>query len=191
MTSWMSDFGSQARFGSGINFIELQLRQALAATASVKGPDSFRTACVCECLARMPDVVASSALGGLLKVLRQEILRAVYVDGERVGDGQFVDAQNLLCRPTFFTECETLRKQTCELEERLADWQRAKDELAQDSDGRNELLQMALARWNATLASIKAAPDQGGQDTLRKLSAVRAPPMPMRRLPYPASWRLV
>jgi len=157
MASWLSEFagGQQhAHFGSGVLFIELQLRQALAATAAAGGmPDAFRTACVCECLSRLPE--AAGGFGNVLGLLRQEVLRAVYVDYEQLAQsGRPTDAQQLLARPTYFTECEKLRAKVAALEERLSDWQRAKEELAQDSDGRAELLRLAATRWNNVLGMV-------------------------------------
>lgn len=174
MASWLSEFDSQTKFGSNALFIEMQLRQALAATAAPQGqPDRFRTACVCEALARLPQSAGSFA--GVLLLLRKELLRAVYVDHEKLEKRrQPVDAQGLLQCTTFFAECAKLRERNAEQEERLADWYRAKDELAQDSDGRNELLRLAVARWNTVLATVKSElrglPEV--QETARKLSGL-------------------
>lgn len=176
MEFWLSEFGAQkaANFGSGVLFIEMQLRQALAATAAANGqPDAFRTACVCECLSRLPEV--AGGFSTVLGLLRQELLRAVYVDYSELSRlGRAIDAQQLLGRPTFFSQCDDLRGQVAALHERLADWQRAKEELAQDADGRKELLKLALARWNGVLANVRA---EGGapetlHETSRKLSAL-------------------
>lgn len=57
------------------------------------------TACVCECLARLPSV-ASESYAGVLQLLYQELLRAVYVDIDQLGrSGRRVDAQALVRVP--------------------------------------------------------------------------------------------
>ena len=74
---------------------------------------AFRTACVGECLNRLPAMAGK--FGDVLRLLRQELLRAVYVDYEQLArSGRPVDAQTLLGRPTFFAECEALRRQKAE-----------------------------------------------------------------------------
>ena len=181
MASWHNDLAAGAqksKFGSGILFLELQLREALAATAAAAGkPDAFRTACVCECLGRLPDA-ATSGFSNVLQLLRQELLSAVYVDYEKLARGRGgrpIDAQELLNRPTFFTECEKLRQKCAAFEERFADWEKAKGDLAQDSEGRNELLRLAATKWNAVMSALKA---DGGTipeamaETSRKLSGL-------------------
>ena len=84
----MKDFSEYHGFKSSITFIEFQLRQALAATASAQGPDAFRTACVCECLHRLaqPDVVGAG-LSAVLKLMREELVKAIYVDHKPFGRG--------------------------------------------------------------------------------------------------------
>ena len=147
VASWLTEFEEQSGFGSAALFIEFQLRQALAATStnSHAGPDSFRTACVCEALARLPEATGSFA--GVLQLLRSELLRSVYIDCDRLARrGRPIDAQGLLSCKTYFAECEVLRREKQELEESLSDWHRAKQELTQDSEGRNELLRLAGAR---------------------------------------------
>jgi len=173
MSSWLSEFEGQGKFGSGAIYIEMQLRQALAATQTERQPDSFRTACVCECLARLPDAAGSFA--GVLKLLRGELLKAVYVNHESLERRRRrVDAQGLLECKTYFDEVATLQAKIVEQNERLADWQRAKQELAQDADGRNELLRLAVARWNTVLSTIKGEMRSHSevQETARKLSAL-------------------
>lgn len=175
MASWLSEFEEQARFGSAALFIEMQLRQAMAATAADNRPDSFRTACVCECLARLPEVAGSFA--GVLQLLRTELLRAIYADFEsleRRSRRVRLDAQGLLSCKTYFSEVTTLRAIVAEQEERLADWHRAKQDLAQDSDGRNELLRLAVARWNGVLNTVKSEMRSAAevQETSRKLSGL-------------------
>lgn len=152
-----------------------ELRQVLAATAAAQQrlPDSFRTACVCECLSRLSEAAGSFA--GVLCLLRSELLRAIYVDAGAVSRaGRPVDAQGLLECPTYFSECAALRARVSEQAARLADWHRAKEALAQDADGRNELLRMAVTRWNAALSSLKT--EMRGQaevqETARKLSGL-------------------
>lgn len=176
MASWMKTFGERKDFGSGIVFLEMQLRQALAATSSSGDPDAFRTACVCECLQRLPEVAGPSA--AVLTLLRQELMRAVYLDYQPFGKGRHaIDAQALLARKTYFTECVELRMRVKALEERLTDWIATKDALAQDSDGRNELLRLAANRWNTVLLTIRESAGGGGaadalQETSRKLNAL-------------------
>ena len=175
MASWVNEFGgsrsTKNKFGSGVLYIEMQLRNVLAATASAQGkPDAFRTACVCECLGKLPEV--AGGFSGVLHLLRQELLRAVYLDYEQLSrGGRPVDAQALLARPTFFVECESLRRENANLTERLSDWSRAKLEFAQDADGRNELLRLALARWNAVLSTVKSGTDDV-REVGRKLSGL-------------------
>ena len=86
--SWMKDFAERQGFKSSITFIEFQLRQAMAATSSAQGPDAFRTACVCECLHRLaqPDAVGAG-LSAVLKLMREELLKAIYVDYKPFGRG--------------------------------------------------------------------------------------------------------
>ena len=130
-------------------FIEFQLRQALTATLSASSPDEFRTACVCECLHRLaqPDAAGASC-AAVLGLMREELLKAIYVDYKPFGRGthvsssvrpehehapfaslawrrisradtsrsgvcftrQPIDAQALLSRRTYFSDCDTLRK---------------------------------------------------------------------------------
>lgn len=73
--------------------------------------------------------------------------------------------------PTFFSEHARLERRVVELEGRLADWGRAKEELVQDSEGRNELLRLAATRWNAVLATFKGRDEapEALQETIRKL----------------------
>ena len=118
VASWLSEFQEQASFGSAALFIEFQLRQALAATSASThaGPDSFRTACVCEALARLPEATGSFA--GVLQLLRSELLRSVYTDCDRLArQGRPIDAQGLLSCKTYFSECESLRREKQELKE--------------------------------------------------------------------------
>ena len=82
-----------------------------------------------------------------------------------------------LARKTYFTECVELRMRVKALEERLTDWIATKDALAQDSDGRNELLRLAANRWNTVLLTIRESAGGGGagdalQETSRKLNAL-------------------
>ena len=156
LASYLAEFDEQKGFKSAAVFLEMQLRQALAATSATAsaGPDSFRTACVCEALARLPEAAGSFA--GVLQLLRTELLRSVYVDAEALARrGRRMDAQGLLTCRTYFAECDALRREVRQLEQRLSDWRRAKDELKQDSDGRNELLRLAVARWNAVLGTVR------------------------------------
>ena len=145
MASWLADFQQQQHtFGSPALFFEMQLREALAATASAEGqPENFRTACVCEVLARLPPI--SGSLSGLLQLLRSELLRAIYVDVGmlRARQDNVLDAQALVGCRTFFSECSALRRQNQELQEQLHNWQRTKQELMREADGRNELLRLA------------------------------------------------
>jgi hypothetical protein len=205
-------------------FIEFQLRQALAATSTARGPDAFRTACVCECLHRLaqPDA-AGAGCAAVLSLMREELLKAIYVDYKPFGRGthvssrpvltrrtrapvglfssallwglrrarrtdtspsvpfllrQPVDAQALLSRRTHFSDCDTLRKRVSALEERLADLEAAREALAQDTDGRNELLRLAASRWSAVLAGLQESPRGGArgsealQETIRKLNGL-------------------
>ena len=177
MASWLREFGERDDFGSPVVFVELQLRQALAATAAAGGrPDAFRTACICECLGRLPEVAGHFA--SVLSLLRQELMRAIYVGYEpfgRTGSRQ-VDAQSLLSRPTYFTECFALRKRVVHLEERLNDWLTTKEALMQDADGRNELLRLAAAKWSTVLTTIRDAAGGGTpeamQETTRRLAGL-------------------
>lgn len=91
---------------------------------------------------------------------------------------QPVDAQALLSRRTHFSDCDTLRKRVSALEERLADLEAAREALAQDTDGRNELLRLAASRWSAVLAGLQESPRGGArgsealQETIRKLNGL-------------------
>ena len=192
MASWLQEFRRQqpavaggkhggggagkASFGSSAVFIELQLRQALAATQLTPGkPDAFRTACVCECLSRLPE--AAGHFSGVLSLLRQELLRSIYVDFDRFAFGGGVDARVLLERRTYAAECDALRAEVAELKDKLDDWRTVRDDLARDSDARNELLRLAAGRWNSVLGTIREAnpnADQAEtlQETSRKLSAL-------------------
>ena len=174
MASWLKTFGEHSNFGSGVVFLELQLRQALTATqATDDKPDAFRTACVCECLTRLIPVSGSSA--GVLALLKDELMRAVYVGKQPFGKGT-VDAQTLLSRSTYFFECAALHERVASLEERLSDWTATKEQFMQDADGRNELLRLAVARWNAVLATLRETAGntsvEGMQDTARKLASL-------------------
>ena len=106
--SWMKDLSEQHAFKSSITFIEFQLRQALAATSSTQGPDAFRTACVCECLHRLaqPDAVGTG-LSAVLKLMREELLKAIYVDYKPFGRGvrvrSRVQEREGPCRSGFFS----------------------------------------------------------------------------------------
>lgn len=63
MSEWLHEFqGGTQHFNSSALFLEVQLRQALAATSSSSSssqPDAFRTATVCECLSRLPEAAGS------------------------------------------------------------------------------------------------------------------------------------
>lgn len=172
MASWLSEFDSQSAMKSPALFIEMQLRQAIAATSGGRRPDRFRTACVCECLARLPAAVGNFA--GVLQLLRTELLRAVYVNHEEIERRRRrIDAQSLLECKTYFDEVAVLHARISDLEEQLADWHHTKQELAQDVDGRNELLRLALNRWNMVLSTVKSEALREKaevQDTAKKLS---------------------
>jgi hypothetical protein len=86
-----------------------------------------------------------------------------------------IDAQSLLECKTYFDEVAVLHARISDLEEQLADWHRTKQELAQDVDGRNELLRLALNRWNMVLSTVKSEALREKaevQDTAKKLSAL-------------------
>ena len=174
MASWLSEFDSQSAMKSPALFIEMQLRQAIAATSGGRRPDRFRTACVCECLLRLP--AAAGNFAGVLQLLRTELLHAVYVNHEDIERRRRrIDAQSLLECKTYFDEVAVLHARISDLEEQLADWHRTKQELAQDVDGRNELLRLALNRWNMVLSTVKSEALREKaevQDTAKKLSAL-------------------
>ena len=159
MHDYMRESDERAVFNSSALFLEVRLRQVLAASVRELGkPDRFRTAAVCDCLGRLAE--AQSSFRRILQLLHEEVLHAVYADaGTRLPEGRPVaaapGATALLGCTTFFARAEALAEDNRLLGERLASFERSRLELQQEAEGRAEMLRLALERWNGVMGALQ------------------------------------
>lgn len=140
MEKWIHEYAGPGHFNSNAVFLEVRLRQAIAASVSQPGqPDRFRTAAVCDCLSRLPE--AAGSFSRILQLLRAELLRAIYVNiDELEARGVVADATSLLSCKTFFSKTEDLAKEKAELTERVSLLEKSRQTLQQETEGRAEIL---------------------------------------------------
>ena len=173
ISNWLREFDEGTNYTSPSLFLELRLRQALSAVDHRPAPDAFRTATVCECLARLAE--AGGPLKSLLELLRLELLRSVYVGFDQAEAASKrrhtpIDAEALLRMPTYFGKAHELQQANVELSERIAMWERTKLELKRDAEVRAELLRVALTRFSAVMCELAG----GGLEAEEVLAKVGA-----------------
>ncbi|KAL3931010.1 MAG: hypothetical protein SGPRY_001300 [Prymnesium sp.] len=156
MLQWLREFEQGTHhFQSPAVHLEVQLRKALAATASsFTGPDAFRLAAVCECLSRLPE--AAGGFSRILQLIRAELMRAIYIDFDGLESREeSVDGRSLFCAKTYFARVDELLKENSALQDRFAAMQSARLTLQKESEARAHMLKLALERWNKLTGLIK------------------------------------
>ncbi|KAL1521730.1 hypothetical protein AB1Y20_021385 [Prymnesium parvum] len=172
LNEWLQEFeGGAGEFYSSAVFLEVQLRKALAATSSSSTPDTFRTAAVCECLARLPE--CAGPFSRILQILRAELLRSVYHDFDHVeSTNSVVNAEVLFKSKTFFSKVEELRQFNEEMSDRFSALEKSRQALQTETAARAEMLRMALERWNSVMVLVKRdlRGSREAQDAVDRLS---------------------
>ena len=123
LDKWMRQLDSEeGQYHSGVLHLEVSLRCALK--AAPPAPHPFRTALVCESLARLP--AYTPMLKPLIQLLRHEMLRAIYIDYDAAeARGVAMDARSLSKIQPFFSEVGAVHEKNVELQELLGAWHHA------------------------------------------------------------------
>ena len=113
LQEWLRTYDAeQNQYTSVTVFAEMKLRQALVVTSRLGLPNPIRTAAVCSCFDRVASLF--HRYEGLLRTLRGELLRSIYVDyrpGAVTGGGAQAYS---MCTP-YFEELRKEKRKTAEL----------------------------------------------------------------------------
>ena len=153
MAPFMTDFVAEWRLGfsaeqtaykSFVLYMEVKLRQGLLVTARLGLPNPYRTAIVCECLERLSGVFGR--YDACLRVLRGELLRAVYLEYEPTRPGETVGFDTHMRRTPYFARCAELE---AELEETKVAFRQHKEQTEENMKQR--------AAWDKLINRIERA----------------------------------
>ena len=124
---WKLSFSAErASYRSFVLLMEVKLRQGLLVTARLGLPNPYRTALVCECLERLSAVFGR--YDACLRVLRGELLRAVYVEYTPAPEGASGGLDLHLSRTPYFARCAELQAQLEELQATFKLYKEQQDE---------------------------------------------------------------
>ena len=154
LQEWLRTYDAeQNQYASVTVFAEMKLRQALVVTAKLGLPNAIRTAAVCSCF----DLVASlfHRYEGLLRTLRGEMLRAIYVDFRPgvVGGG----AQAYSMCTTYFEELRKEKRKTAELQLTIKQWGDERFSSLKQVDDRRKSLDAIIEQLKRVVMAAVAA----------------------------------
>ena len=173
LSSWMQQQSAdEEHFASKAVFVEVRLRQALSASASLgKVPNIFRTALVCDAFERVAPL--SGRLEPLLGLLWRELLRCVFVDDSNAdGDGDDATtttparggARGYANRTPYFAEVRRVESELAELRATMANWEAQRTAAIAEIEERNRSVNHTLSAWNRALVHAGA---EGKQQELQ------------------------
>jgi len=177
--------GESDRFASTAVYVELRLRQALAASEALGAPNLFRCAVVCDAWERVAPMLGRYE--SLLSLVWRELLRCMFADYDEGLPGS--DARGYAKRRPFFVEVQRLHKAAAEQAATIDAWGVQREEAMDALGERSKTISHTLSVWNRALASAGAgsvvkAEALEGQVCFRR----RPPPVPppsCRRLDAP------
>ena len=119
LQEWLRTYDAeQNQYASVTVFAEMKLRQAVLVTQRLGVPNDIRLAAVCSCFDRVASLF--HRYEGLLRTLRGEMLRAIYVDYRPNVVMSGAQAYTM-CTP-YFEELRRERRKTAELQLLIKQW---------------------------------------------------------------------
>ena len=163
LQEWLRTYDAeQNQYSSVTVFAEMKLRQALVVTSKLGLPNPIRTAAVCSCFDRVASLF--HRYEGLLRTLRGELLRSIYVDyrpGAVIGGGAQAYS---MCTP-YFEELRKEKRKTAELRGLIKEWGEERTSSIQAAEERRRALELVIEQLKQLVASSQppAPPASAGE----------------------------
>lgn len=154
LAHWLSTFSAEEEaFASKAVFVEMRLRQALACSAMLNTPNTFRCAIVCDAWDRVAPL--TGRLEGVLSLLWNELLRCLYAD---YSDGLAGSGAKAYAGKTpYFVEAQRLRLQHANQQDTLKLWQEQRGREMSVLAERNKSINHTLSAWNRALGYVSGS----------------------------------
>lgn len=153
LSHWTAAYaGESDRFASTAVYVELRLRQALAASEALGAPNLFRCAVVCDAWERVAPLLGRYE--SLLSLVWRELLRCMFADYDESLPGS--DARSYARRQPFFVEVQKQRKAAAEQAATISAWGAQRQEAMEALGERSKTISHTLSVWNRALASAGA-----------------------------------
>ena len=163
LQEWLRTYDAeQNQYTSVTVFAEMKLRQALVVTSKLGLPNPIRTAAVCSCFDRVASLF--HRYEGLLRTLRGELLRSIYVDyrpGAVIGGGAQAYS---MCTP-YFEELRKEKRKTAELRGLIKEWGEERTAALQAAEERRKSLELVIEQLKRLAAGSQppAPPASAGE----------------------------
>ena len=158
LAHWLATFASgEEAFASKAVFVEMRLRQALACSAMLSTPNTFRCAIVCDAWERVAPL--TGRLEGVLSLLWSELLRCIYADySDGLAGG---GAKEFAARTPYFVEAQRLRSQHANQTDTIKLWQEQRNREMGVLAERNKSINHTLSAWNRALGFVAGTKHAG------------------------------
>jgi len=154
LQEWLRTYDAeQNQYTSVTVFAEMKLRQALVVTSKLGLPNPIRTAAVCSCFDRVASLF--HRYEGLLRTLRGELLRSIYVDyrpGAVIGGGAQAYS---MCTP-YFEELRKEKRKTAELRGLIKEWGEERTAALQAAEERRKSLELVIEQLKRLAADSQS-----------------------------------
>ena len=161
LQEWLRTYDAeQNQYTSVTVFAEMKLRQALVVTSKLGLPNPIRTAAVCSCFDRVASLF--HRYEGLLRTLRGELLRSIYVDyrpGAVIGGGAQAYS---MCTP-YFEELRKEKRKTAELRGLIKEWGEERTASLHAADERRKSLDLVIEQLKRLAAGSQPPASAGGE----------------------------
>ena len=163
LSHWVGSHAEESdRFASSAVYVEMRLKQALAASSQNGAPNLFRCAIVCDAWERVMPMLGRYSR--LFSLLWPELLKCIFADYHEGLAGS--DARGYSTHRPHFLEAAQLRHACKEQGATIAQWHEQREQAMSDMGERNKTIAHTLSAWNRALAGAGQASQKAQLEAL-------------------------